>query len=172
MSLYFIPNGPMPTTAAFATVTTGTVIKTMLQVKPFNIARVIEWGFTTSINASTTSGIVELIETDVTATVTASVDNDITKYGPGVSDQAVASVAGLTLGTSATGYTSTSEGSTTATRTLAAPQQILPTTQPVSWYQQFPLGREPIIQIAKFGRIRVTMAGAAVNMACYMIVDI
>jgi hypothetical protein len=34
MALYLIPNGPMQTTAAFAPVTTGTAIKTMLQVKP------------------------------------------------------------------------------------------------------------------------------------------
>ena len=34
MALYLIANGPMQTEAAFAAVTTGTAIKTMLQVKP------------------------------------------------------------------------------------------------------------------------------------------
>ena len=44
MALYWIGNGPMPTTAAFAPVTTGTAIKTLLQLKPFNIVRIVEWG--------------------------------------------------------------------------------------------------------------------------------
>jgi hypothetical protein len=45
---------------------------------------------------------------------------------------------------------------------------IAPTTQ----YQfQMPLGREPIIQNGKFGRIRVTF-GTAVNAYCYMIVEV
>lgn len=167
MSLYLIANGPMPTTAAQAVVTTGTAIKTLLQVKPFNIARIVEWGISFDGSAAATPIKVELLETDVAATVTASVDADCTKLGPGVADQAVASVAGLTLGTSATGYTASAEGSITAVRMLDA-QLIAPTSQ---YVKQFPLGREPVIQIAKFGRIRVT-AGAAVNAYCYMVVDL
>jgi hypothetical protein len=99
--------------------------------------------------------------------VTASADADVTKYNA-VGDVAASSVMGLTLGTSATGYTSTAEGTITAVRNLAAPQLIAPTNQ---FIQQFPLGREPVIQIGKYGRIRVT-APAAVNAYCYMILDI
>jgi hypothetical protein len=167
MSLYLIANGPMPTTAAQAVVTTGTAIKTLLQVKPFNIARIVEWGISFDGSAAATPIKVELLETDVAATVTASADADIAKFGPGVADQAVASVAGLTLGTTATGYTSTAEGTITSVRMFDS-QLIAPTSQ---YVKQFPLGREPVIQIAKFGRIRVT-AGAAVNAYCYMILDI
>lgn len=167
MSLYLISNGPMPTTAAQALVTTGTAIKTLLQVKPFNIARIVEWGISFSGFAAAAPIQVELLETDVAATVTASVDADVTKLGPGVADQAVASVAGLTLGIAATGYTSTAEGTIAAVRMLDV-QLIAPTSQ---YVKQFPLGREPVIQIAKFGRIRVT-AGAAVNAYAYMILDI
>ena len=167
MSLYLIANGPMPTTAAQSVVTTGTTIKTLLQVKPFNIARIVEWGISFDGFAAAAPIKCELMESDVAATVTASVDADVTKLGPGVGDQAVASVAGLTLGTSATGYTSTAEGATTAVRMLDV-QLIAPTNQ---YVKQFPLGREPIIQIAKFGRIRVT-AAAAVNAYCYMVLDI
>ena len=36
MPLYNIFNGAMPTTAALVKVTTGTAIKTLLQLKPFN----------------------------------------------------------------------------------------------------------------------------------------
>lgn len=168
MGLYLISNGPMQTTAAFAAVTTGTAVKTLLQVKPFNVARVVEWGISFDGSAAATPGKVELIEADVAATVTASVDADVTKYGPCVGDQAAASVAGLTLGTSATGYTASAEGTITAVRNLDAPI-FLPPTAP--YVKQFPLGREPVIQIAKFGRIRVTFA-AAVNAYAYMIVEI
>src|SRR4051812_49881428 len=123
MSLYLIENGPMQTTAAFTAVSTGTAIKTMLQVKPgaTTILKVIEWGISFDGSAAATPGKVELIETDVAATVTASVDADITKYGPAVADIAAASVAGLTLGVAATGYTATAEGTITAVRNLAAP---------------------------------------------------
>ena len=161
MSLYLICNGPMPTTAAQAVVTTGTAIKTLLQLKPFNIIRIIEWGISLDGSSAATPIKVELLETDVAATVTASADVDVTKLGPGVADQAVASIAGLTLGTAATGYTATAEGTITAVRMLDV-QLIAPTNQ---YVKQFPLGREPVIQIGKFGRIRVT-AGAAVNAYC------
>lgn len=168
MALYLIANGPMQTTAAFASVTTGTSIKTMLQIKPFNLCKIVEWGISFDGSAAATPIKVELIETGtVFGTVTASADADITKI-TNVSDIAAASVVGLTLGTSATGYTCTSEGSITAVRNLDAPQFIAPTTQ---FIKQFPLGREPIVQIGSAGRIRVT-AGAAVNAYCYMVLEI
>lgn len=167
MSLYLIYNGPMPTTAGQAAVTTGTAIKTLLQIKPFNIARIVEWGISFDGFAAAAPIQVGLIETDVAATVTASVDADCCKFGPGVADQAVASIAGLTLGTAATGYTASAEGTVTATRILDA-QLIAPTSQ---YIKQFPLGREPVIQIGKFCRIRVT-APAAVNALCYLVLDI
>jgi len=168
MSLYLIANGPMPTTSVLAPVAlTAATLKTLLQIKPFNIARIVEWGISFDGSAAATPVKVELIETDVAATVTASVDADCVKLGPGVADQAVASVAGLTLGTSATGYTASAEGSTTASRLLDV-QLVAPTSQ---YVKQFPLGREPVIQIAKFGRIRAN-APAGVNAYCYMILDI
>ena len=166
MALYFIANGPMPTTAAQVAVTTGTNIKTLLQVKPFLPCIIAEWGISFDGSAAATPIKVELLETDVAATVTASVDADVTKFQC-PSDQAVASIAGLTLGTAATGYTATAEGTITAVRMLDV-QFIAPTNQ---YVKQFPLGREPRIAIAKFGRVRVT-AAAAVNAYCYMVVDI
>jgi hypothetical protein len=166
MTLYFVANGPAPTTAAQVPVTTGTAIKTLLQVKPFDLIRIVEWGMSFDGSAAATPIKCELLETDVAATVTALADADITKFGA-AGDVAAASVAGLTLGTSATGYTATAEGSITASRMFDA-QLIAPTNQ---YVKQFPLGREPIIQIAKFGRIRVT-APAAVNAYAYMILEI
>jgi hypothetical protein len=166
MALYLIANGPMPTTAAQAVVTTGTSIKTMLQLKPFNQMKIVEWGISFDGSTAATPIKCELLETGtVFGTVTASADADITKMSG--SDQAVASVAGLTLGTSATGYTCTSEGSITTVR-MFDPQLIAPTNQ---YVKQFPLGREPVLVIGNACRIRVT-AAAAVNCYAYIMVEI
>lgn len=166
MALYTIFNGPMPTTAAQAVVTTGTVIKTLLQLKPFNRIRIVEWGISFDGSAAATPIKCELLETGtVFGTVTASADADITKMEG--ADQAVASVAGLTLGTAATGYTCTAEGTITTVRMFDA-QLVAPTNQ---YVKQFPLGREPCLVIGNACRIRVT-AGTAVNAYCYMTLEI
>lgn len=168
MSLYLLGNGPMPTTAAFAAVTTGTAIKTMLQVMPNSgiIMRVTEWGISFDGSAAATPGKVELIETDVAATVTAHVAAGIT---PLDADALMQSVTGspttfFNVGSAGTGYTASAEGTITVVRNLDGPQFIAPTTQ---FIKQFPLGDEPTIQSAKFARIRVTFA-AAVNAYCWM----
>ena len=161
-----IANGPMQTTAAFAKVTTGNVIKTLLQVKPIVPMRIIEWGISFDGSAAATPGAIELIETDVAATVTASVAADITQWDGGALLYATPATY-LTLGTSSTGYTASAEGSTTAVRNLDGPKLIAPTNQ---FEKQFPLGREPLVQPAKFMRIRVTF-GTAVNAYCYVIVE-
>lgn len=164
MSLYLITNGPMPTTAAQAVVTTGTAIKTLLQLKPLQIAKVVEWGISFDGFAAAAPIKVELLESDVAATVTASVEADIVKLDdPG----SILSTDSMTLGTAATGYNASAEGASTVIRMLDF-QLIAPTSQ---YIKQFPLGREPKIQKGKFGRIRVT-AGAAVNAYAYMIVEI
>ncbi len=170
MALYLIPNGPMQTTAAFAPVTTGTAVKTMLQIKPSAtiVAKIIEWGISFDGSAAATPGRVELIETDVAATVTASATADITKYDSDALSGGDPTTNLIQVGTSSTGYTATVEGTITAVRNLDGPQFIAPTNQ---FIKQFPLGREPVIQINKFGRIRVTFA-AAVNCYCYVVLSI
>lgn len=166
MARYKIFNGPMPTTAAQAVVTTGTSIKTMLQLKPFNQCKIVAWGVSFDGSAAATPIKVELLETGtVFGTVTASADADCIKMNG--ADQAAASVAGLTLGTSATGYTCTSEGSITTVRMFDA-QLVAPTNQ---YIYQFPLGQEPVLVIGNATRIRVT-AAAAVNAYCWIEVEI
>lgn len=166
MARYKIFNGAMPTTAAQVAVTTGTAIKTLLQLKPFNQGKIISWGISFDGSAAATPIKCELVETGtVFGTVTASADADCIKMNG--TDQAVASVAGLTLGTSATGYTCTSEGSITTTREFDV-QFVAPTNQ---YIYQFPLGQEPVLVIGNATRIRVT-AGAAVNAICYIEVEI
>ena len=167
--LYLIGSGPMPTTSAFAALATGTSIKTLLQVKPGATGglRIVEWGVSFDGSAAATPGKVELIETDVAATVTAAVANDITKLDADALMAGDPTSALLSAGTSATGYNASAEGAITAVRLFDA-QLVAPTNQ---YVKQFPLGREPFIQVGKVGRIRVTF-GAGVNAYSYMVVAV
>jgi hypothetical protein len=170
MARYLIYNGPMQTTAAPSKVTTGTAIKTMLQFKASATApgRIVEWGVSFDGSAATTPGVVELVETDVAATVTAFVAADITKL------DAAALAAGdpttnlIQVGTAASGYTATAEGTTTSLRNLDGPKLIAPTNQ---YERSWVLGYEAVVQAGKLARIRMTF-GAAINALCYMIIDI
>lgn len=169
MALYQIWNGPSPTTAAQAVVTTGTSIKTLLQVKPSAtiVAKIVEWGISFDGSAAATPIKVELLETDVAATVTAHVAAGIVKLDAAALRGGDPTTNLFPVGTTSTGYTASGEGSITATRVFDA-QLIAPTNQ---YVKQFPLGREPVIDLSMFARIRVT-AGAAVNAYCYMTVEI
>lgn len=169
MAIYLIANGPMQTTVAFVAVTTGTALKTMLQVKPGTTCPlwICEWGISYDGSAAATPGSLELIETDVAATVTASAAADITKLDAGAIAGGDPTTAIFAVGTTSTGYTSTSEGSITATRNLDGPKFVAPTNQ---YEKQFPLAIWPMVQVSKFARIRVKL-GAAVNMYCYMVVS-
>lgn len=167
MALYQIYNGASPTTAALAPVTTGTAIKTLLQIKlgTQNKGKVVEWGISFDGSAAATPIKVELIETDVAATVTAHVAAGIILLGdPNDIDPTNSNII---LTTTGTGYTASAEGTTTASR-LFDYQLIAPTNQ---YVKQFPLGREPMANISKFLRIRVT-APAAVNALCYVTLEI
>ncbi len=169
MARYKIYNGPMPTTASQVAVTTGTAIKTLLQVKASATIgfHIVEWGISFDGSAAATPIIVELMETDVAATVTASAAADIHKFDAAALMGGDPTTNLIPVGTTSTGYTSTSEGSITAIRQFDV-QQIAPTNQDIL---QFPLGERAFVQISKFARIRVK-AGAAVNAICYMVIEI
>lgn len=169
MALYLLQNGAAGLTAAPVAVTTGTAIKTMLQFKPSAtvIAKIVEWGISFDGSSAATPGKIELLESDVAATVTAHAAADITKFDSDALMGGDPTTNLIVVGTSATGYTSSNEGTTTAAR-LFDLQYIAGTNQ---YVKQFPLGREPVLQVSKFARVRVTFA-AAVNAYCYMIVQI
>lgn len=154
----------MPTTAAQASVTTGTAIKTMLQLATPSTRQIqlISWGFTVDAAPATTGvGVVELLQTDVAATVTAHVASGVQPLDP----NAPASL--LTLSTSGTGYTGTAEGSTTAARVFDVVNVagVSNGASPTEYTYQFMPDERPIIAVSKFVRIRVTFS-AAVNMRC------
>lgn len=156
----------MPTTAAQQKVTTGVAIKTMLQIATPSTREIqlISWGFTLdAVPAS--AGQVELIQTDVAATVTAHVASGVQPLDPNAPPSL------MTLGAAATGYTATAEGTITATRTLDA--NLVPPTAgatDINYYYQWMPDERPIIALSKFLRVRATFGGA-VNMSCFVVWD-
>jgi hypothetical protein len=169
MALYKIFNGASPTTASQVAVTTGTAIKTLLQVKPgtTQVMRVCEWGISFDGSAAATPGIVELCVTDVAATVTAHVAAGIHKYDSEALVGGDPTTNLFAVGTTSTGYTASGEGTVGAVR-QGDVQQIAPTNQYVF---QFPLGREFMVNPSEFMRIRVKF-GAAVNAIAYVLVEV
>lgn len=150
-----------PTTAAPAPVTTGTAIKTLLQIATPSTEDllVVAWGIDFDGTAAAAPIKVELIDTDVAATVTAHVASGIVKLNaPNDAGSLV------TLSTTGTGYTASAEGTVGSTSRLLAFRQVAPNG---GYEYEFPLGREPKIAVSRFLRIRVT-AAAAVNASCWV----
>lgn len=169
MALYLLFNGAAAGAAAPVAVTTGAVIKTMMQLKPSAtiVAKIVEWGISFDGSAAATPVKVELVETSGAATVTAHAAADITKLDGNALAGGDPTTNLIQIGTTSTGYTASGEG-TPGTCRIMDLQYIAPTNQ---YVKQFPLGREPIVQVNTFLRIRVTV-GTAINCYCYMIVDI
>jgi hypothetical protein len=159
---YIAWNGPMPTSAAQAKVTTGVAIKTLLQIATPSTRgiQLVQWGISFDGSAAAAGIECELLETGaVAATVTAHVAAGVQPF-----NDSGAPASLVTLGTSATGYTSTAEGTITATRVFDA-QSIQPSTQ---YLLQWPLDEGPDIGVSKILRVRVT-AAAAVNALCSVV---
>jgi len=173
MALYLIANGPSPTTAAQVAVTTGTAIKTLLQVKPSATVQlhIVEWGFSTDNPASTGTYRVELLETDGAATVTAHVAAGLVKFDSAAQMGGDPTTNLIQVGTTSTGYTSSGEGSITTSRMFDVQMITLASTQGAQYVKQFPLGCRPALTVGAFARIRVT-ASVAVNAYAYMVVEI
>jgi hypothetical protein len=154
----------MPTTAAQASVTTGTAIKTMLQLATpsTRVIQLISWGFTLD-DPPGADAVIELLQTDVAATVSAHVAAGVQPIDP----NGTASL--LTLGTSATGYTATAEGTPTATRVFDAVSLSSTTAEsPLSYTWQWMPDERPIVAVSKFLRVRATTPTTAVDMRCWV----
>jgi hypothetical protein len=160
---YIVINGPNPTTAAPTKIATGSAtLKTLLQIKSPTtpIIRPVAWGISFDAAAGAAGGTVELIETDVAATVTAYVAADIQKYG-----DANAPTSSIVIGsTTASGYTASVEGTITVTR-YADLQIVQPTAQ---YNQTWALDREFEMIPGRFLRVRTTFP-ATVNALCYVV---
>jgi hypothetical protein len=150
-----------------AKVTTGTAIKTMLQIATPSTRQIqlIAWGFTLDV-APGGASIVELMQTDVAATVTAHAAAGVQPLDP----NAPASL--MTLGTSATGYTATVEGSTTASRTFDV--KLVPLAAgatDLSYVYQWMPDERPVVAVSKFLRVRATVGTTATNMLTWVCWD-
>jgi len=129
--------------------------------------QVISWGYSLDAAPATTGvGVVELLQTDVAATVTAHVAAGVQKLDPNAPDTL------LTLGVAATGYTASAEGTVAATRMFDAVEiaGISNGSGETKYAYQFMPDERPILAVSKFLRVRVTFS-AAVNMLCWICHD-
>lgn len=146
----------MPTTAAAAVKATGTAIKTLIQLKGA-AGKIKAYGISFDGAAAAVPLNLELCVVNVAGTVTAYGSADIYP----VNQAAVNRTSALTLSTTTSGFTCTSEGSITTVRYLDPPQLVPPTAP---FYVQFPLGDEPEFVAADYVRMRIT---APVTVNCY-----
>lgn len=162
---YITWNGPAPTAAALQSVTTGTAIKTMLQLATPAARQIqlLEWGFTLD-DPPGADGVIELVQTDVAATVVAHVATGVAPLDPNGTPSL------LTLGTSATGYTASAEGTTTASRPFDAVSLSAVTGEsPLTYTRQWMPDARPIVAVSKFLRVRATTPTTAVDMRCWIV---
>ena len=169
MAVYKAWNGPMPTTAAQQAVTTGTAIKTMQQLSTpaTKDITVIAWGFTID-DPPGADAVIELLQTDVAATVTAYVASGVQPQNPG----SPASL--LTLGTANSGYTASAEGTTTAARVFDAVSLSSVSAEAAAgmvYTYQFMPDERPVIPVSKFLRVRATTPTTAVDLRCWICWD-
>lgn len=167
MHRYTAWNGPMATTAAQQAVTTGTAIKTMLQVATPSTRQIqlISWSFTLD-EPPGADGVIELIQTDVAATVTAHVAAGIQPLDP----NAPASLC--VGGTALTGYTASAEGTVAASRTFdAVSLSSVSGESPLTYTYQFMPDERPIIAVSRFLRVRATTPTTAVDLRCKIVWD-
>ncbi|HXJ56503.1 MAG TPA: hypothetical protein VNU68_07570 [Verrucomicrobiae bacterium] len=174
---YIVYNSALVTTAAPVSQPTGSVSRTMLQLKFATGAaiqpKIIEWGCSFDGSAAATPGKIELVETGtVFATMsTAFAAADVQPWGDWNADANSSGSSGvpLNLATTASGFAtgSVTEGTVTTTRMLDC-GLIAPTNQ---YVKQFPLGREPSVKTGNSLRVRVTF-GATVNAIIYIIFEV
>lgn len=165
-NVYKVYNGPAPTSAQQLAVTSGTAIKTMLQLATPSTQDcwIIAWGITHDGHASCTSASAELLSNATGgATVTAFSAADITNMNH-PNDRATNLT--MTSGTTNGGYTSTNEQTLTAVDVLDS--CYLVPTQADRYEKQWSLSREPHVAVSRWVRIRVTMAGNATNVRCWI----
>lgn len=168
MALFIVGNYGMPTTAAPTPVTTGTAIRTHLQIATATSRgiTVVKWGiqFATAPTAPVTC---ELFGTSVAASVgTAHTAPSVMAYNPaGISG--TQPVSTVQLGAALTGFTFTTEN--TPANVRMADLQIIPAG--VSQYVwEWSLGREFEVPPSSFLRVRMTTA-TAVSMLTYVVFD-
>jgi hypothetical protein len=156
---YTVLNGAVPGAAAVPGIATNAAIRTMLQIATNttnNAIRVVEWWTEFNGSAAATPITVELLRHTggPQTTLTAYAAADIAK-----ANDPNAAASSIQLGTALSGFSNTTTEVTPTTVSNLATHFVPPTS---GIYIQYPLGREPEVQVAAFLRHRVT-AGASVT---------
>jgi hypothetical protein len=156
---YGVTNGAAPGAAAPVSITTGTAIKTMIQLATNTTTpaiRFTEWWAEFDGSTAATPIKVELLRHTggPQTTLTAYAAADIAKF-----NDPNAPASSIQLGTALSGFSNTTT-EVTPTTAVSLETHFVPPTSGI--YVQFPLGREPEVQVSAFARLRTT-AGAAVN---------
>ena len=157
---YAVTNGAAPGANPAATISTGTATKTMIQLATNTTTpaiRFTEWWVEFDGSTAATPIKVELMRhtTAPQTTLTAYVAADIARF-----NDPNAPVSSIQLGTALSGYSNTTTEVTPTGTPVSLETHLVPPTSGI--YVQFPLGREPEVQVSAFARIR-TLAGASVN---------
>ena len=158
---YAVMNGAAPGAAAAVPITTGTAVRTMIQLATNTTTpsiRFVEYWVEFDGSTAATPIRVELLRHTggPQTTLTAFAAADIAKV-----NDPNAPASSIQLGTALSGFSNTTTD-ITPTTAVSLETHFVPPTSGI--YVQFPLGREPEVQVAAFSRLRVT-AAAAVN--CY-----
>jgi hypothetical protein len=170
-TLYQLSNTAATTGGPNQGVTTSATLFTLLQVKATSgmPMRVVEWGISFNGSALAAGFACDLIDSGtINATVTAFAAADVTVYNPDIPAQSgTTSGVPFILSTSASGFTSSAEGTITAVRSFD--EQLI---EPIgTYYKQFPLGREPLVTPGDFLRIRCHGDGTT-KAVCYVVVEV
>lgn len=157
---YTVLNGAIPAAAAAVPISTGTALKTMIQIATNTTApsiRVVEWWTEFDGSAAATPIKVELLRSAAGAQ-TSLVAYAAADVSP--ANDPNAPTSSIQLGTALSGYNNGNDPGVTPTTVANLSTHFVPPTSGI--YIQYPLGREPEAKQATFLRHRTT-AGAAVN---------
>ena len=156
---YGVMNGAAPGAAAPVAIATGAAIRTMMQIATNTTTpaiRFVEYWVEFDGSTAATPIKVELLRHTggPQTTLTAYASADIARW-----NDPNAPTSSIQLGTALSGFSNTTT-EVTPTAAVSLETHFVPPTSGI--YVQFPLGREPEVQVSAFSRVRVT-AGATVN---------
>lgn len=160
----------MPTTASQAPFFSQTATDhTLLQVQISNTlgAHIVDWGFTTDYTFGYAM-VWELVETDVAATVTAHVASGIVRVDEAAVHGGDPTTNLIQVGTAATGYNATAEGTITATRVLDTRMTNIQS----NFVLPFPRGEQPYMKPGLFYRVRMRGSINGINLICFMTIEV
>jgi hypothetical protein len=166
LHVYKAWNSAMVTTASPAAVTTGTTIKTMIQLATpaTRLIKILGWGYSCD-DPPGADAVFDLIQSDTAATVTAFSASGVQPVGAGVP----ASL--LTLGVSASGFTSSSETAPTVTKTFdvvrmsSVSAEAAPKMTHERWWDW---DAAHTVAVSSFVRMRATTPTTAVDLTTWI----